>query len=827
MAGAWHYQDPGAADAHRGASATASETDWLRQELRRLSERAVQDQQRMAAELASMAERLRVYDEERRESASTLEQLQRQLDAHRRAAEDSARARAVGEQEAARLRDELGRAVQERDRIDQQAEVFQRTAQRSLSDLEQELERQVGVVAVKEQEVAVREQQMREAKQEVAAMREHLERAAKELISRDRDAAAAAQRSTAVREEEGHRLKAELAALEEGDRQRRGELSAMQQRCEEAQQHNQELVRELVALSHRVKLAESEADTLRDELTDMTAQRDAAAGCARDEGVARGSAEREARRLSEVCTDLDQQLRRCRDELEDRVRELGKCQGERAAFAARTVRAAEAAGEELRRLCDEADCCRSALRERIIAGLPPPQRQAEEELRVSDERERASRRLRAAGVAGEAQRQGGDEQAVSALLARQRDDLTAAWEDLRVIRADVSDEMARSAELARQHRALQEAYVVERDHLGSLTRSLEQANASCAKLAEEKRALEESHMRNDQWMHEAVGISRQRDAHRDAMLGELDELRQQIAQRDRAREAMLSEMEGLRLQLSQRDRACDELRARVAEHQIHLEQVSVEHERSTRELAMLRGELSRCEEELRYNQATGLRDRSAAAEAVSGELRAERRQRADAEAALERLTREHEQLRQREERLQHDLAQRDTRARAAEGSWSGELDSCRERLRQAEAESARYAVECAALRDEKAEMERVSEAVQGRMQELQQEQRRYLEQQSALMEHMRAAQAAAGSGSPWRIGRDQGQHRSDATAAPQPGPERWPSEPQQDSENPPSSGRRASQGARLREIEARVSGLLQDQMSSLAAHMAAPVAAPR
>eukprot|EP00756_Hemistasia_phaeocysticola_P033549 Hpha_TRINITY_DN16472_c0_g1::TRINITY_DN16472_c0_g1_i1::g.160598::m.160598 len=493
----------------------AEECARLKVELRFLGERAATEQQRLQLELHNTTGRLERLAAERAQHSAALEQLAVDAGAHRQAAEVAERARVAGEVEAATLRDQLRIVAEERDRIDRQAELFQQTARKSLGDLEQELERQVRTAQAREREVTEKEMEMREAKKEVALMREHLESVARELVERQP-------------EQDRERQKAEA-------------------QLEAAKRSNEELVEEILGLGQHAKGLEEQLLTARRELTVVKEEAANLREELRRVNDASGQVEREIRAKAANLSSCSEALREAREDAEDKARDLAMALSERASFAASVLRAVETVAEAVRRLWEETEGCRSALHQRLALSLRPDEARGEVDLRRVEVLERARRRQIA--------HQGGsDERVTSGLLMQVADELSTVWEDTRVVRSDLEELLRSHIEMKRQVESAERSYMEGRERVESLTLSLEQANETCVRLASEKRELEEAHSRHDEWMQEAVRISRQRDVHRDALVAELEDLRRAVDGAEMRRDMAQRSNEDLERRLGEAER---------------------------------------------------------------------------------------------------------------------------------------------------------------------------------------------------------------------------------------------------------------------------------
>eukprot|EP01062_Namystynia_karyoxenos_P002790 TRINITY_DN10989_c0_g1_i2.p1 TRINITY_DN10989_c0_g1~~TRINITY_DN10989_c0_g1_i2.p1 ORF type:complete len:949 (+),score=393.55 TRINITY_DN10989_c0_g1_i2:85-2931(+) len=538
------------------------------------------------------------HDADRRQLSDLLGKLRAELAEARAEAQEE---RALRERLQGQQADAVGRVAAERDRVAQQADALQQSSSRRLNEAQMELARQGAALAEAEREAAEKDRLCRQAQQETSAMREHLERVARELVSRNRAGEEEVRRRVQDWNEERNRLMTELAAVVEDKRdwhaqelRLKEEILVLKAHWDKAQAHGEEQAMALSAAEARVKVLEEEGRLAAQEIRDLTEQVATVRGECDQLHEARARIDKELRRAGEELAHSDEQLRALRDELQETSDDVTAAQRDRNAFAAKMTRSTEGAREELRALVSVVDGFREAVFEHMAAeqrAAEPPQRA---ELAETE---------RAAAEAWAAPGPQGEELAAAALSARLRDELAVAGEDLRLVRADVADELARARDLARQHRALQDAYVVDREHLESLTTSLNEANAAYARLTAEKQVLEEGYAKHDAAMAEAVRLSQERDEQRERLLGEVRELREALSSKghtDDSLQQLLQEQEQ-RLQAA-RDEAgrlagdCADLRRAKAEAGERMGELEAELRRAEAQGAALRADLKRAEE---------------------------------------------------------------------------------------------------------------------------------------------------------------------------------------------------------------------------------------
>ncbi|KAJ9461618.1 hypothetical protein DIPPA_15420 [Diplonema papillatum] len=387
------------------------------------------------------------------------------------------------------------------------------------------------MLAEQDKELSLKEEQMRKAKKEVATMRENLEKVAKELVGRNKERDAEIQRRQHQYEMEARRMGDELSSLIQDKREltrveieQKDEILMLKAQLDKAQLTHAELVQEVSSGRNQLTLKEKADEINQREINDALQQLDAMKQENNNLHLMMERLNEQLRRASEDITRSQEQMNRLRDQITEQEDEMTQTHHDRAAFAAKLVRASEAATEETKRIVEEVDSFRVMAREAAIQHAPAESRDLEMELLREQNRERAEKTEQAAKAA----RHHGDEQAAVMLLTRLREDLVLAWEDLRVVRSDIADEISRYNDLHAQHLALKEAYIVDREHLATLTTNLNEANVAFSKLQKEKQAMHQALAKEDEWMQECMKMSAEREANQAALRQENAVLQDQL-----------------------------------------------------------------------------------------------------------------------------------------------------------------------------------------------------------------------------------------------------------------------------------------------------------
>eukprot|EP00755_Sulcionema_specki_P015804 Sspe_Gene.9898::Locus_3327_Transcript_1_1_Confidence_1.000_Length_2872::g.9898::m.9898 len=510
---------------------------------------------------AIVNKRRQQHDKDRTEMSALLTELRKEVSSLKAELEKERLGKQTGE---VVLREEIRRLKDEHGKLDRQAEAYKNDANRSLNEMEIELDRQAALLVEREKELSLKDDQIVQAKKEVAMMRENLEKVAKELVARNKERDMAAMRKSKATEMDNRRISNELAALVEEKKewtkhefQLKEEILVVKSHWDKAQATNQELIQEIAGLNARLQAKEEEGRLNQAEVGDLVYQIEILRKENDTIHNTRDRLDNQLRKMHEETHRCEEQMSRMRDRLAEAEDDLTAMQSDRASFSAKVVRAVEAALEEAHRMSDEVDGFSIILREAALVHAPQEQRDEELQLQRKQLQEREAMRREIPPV------KHGDEYAAVSLLARLRDELVIAWEDLRVVRSDMKDELSRFDELQLQHAALKEAYVVDREHLASLTTNLNEANAAYAQLQKEKAALEESFKENDAFMVEAVRLSKERDDKRAQLLNEVQQLQDAAAEKDeevrQAREALEEAEKRLHAVRKENERLSNEL----------------------------------------------------------------------------------------------------------------------------------------------------------------------------------------------------------------------------------------------------------------------------
>ena len=392
---------------------------------------------------------------------------------------------------------------------------------------------QASYVAECEKELSLKDAQVKKAKREVADATGNLEKVANQLISRSKERDGEILRRQHQYEADARRASDEMQALTlEKTQLVRDELHQKEENLllkgqwDKAQTVIAELQQEIQSLTARLE-AKGEAENITSrEVGDALQQLE---GMKQENNTLHGMNDRlneQLRMAQEEAARSDEQTARLRDEACEAEEGFAGMQRERAAHTAKVLRLVEATMEETSRLVGEVDAFRMVVREAALQHAPEEARDMEMEILREQGRE--------ADLHAKRQQQGGslvphgDEAAVATLLARLREDIVIGWEDLRVVKSDVKDEISRFNDLNAQYLALKEAYVVDREHLATLTANLNEANTAYAKVQKEKGLMQESLREHDDRMKEFVSLSNDRDDNQARLLRENGTLKEQL-----------------------------------------------------------------------------------------------------------------------------------------------------------------------------------------------------------------------------------------------------------------------------------------------------------
>ena len=393
-------------------------------------------------------------------------------------------------------------------------------------------------VAECRKEIALKDEQVKKAKKEVARMTTTLEKVAKELVSRNKERDADILRRQQQYELDARRAGDELASLVQEKRdltknelQQKEELLLLKAQWDKAQTYTAELAQEIAGLNVRLEAKDEAERICMREAADAVEQLELLKSENNDLHAMNDRLNEQLAAAQEAAARAEERADRLHDDAVDTDDGMAALQRERAAYASKVVRMGEAAGAETERLVEEVDRFRLLVREAAIQHAPTEARDVEMELLREQGREAEQQQQQRKRALAPVQH--GDEHAALALLQRLRDDLVMAWEDLRVVKSDVVDEIQRFNDLNAQHLALKEAYVVDREHLATLTTNLNEANAAYAKVTKERGILQDSLKEHDERMQEWVALSNDRDEHQAQLIRDNKNLKEDL---DRTRQ---------------------------------------------------------------------------------------------------------------------------------------------------------------------------------------------------------------------------------------------------------------------------------------------------
>ena len=376
---------------------------------------------------------------------------------------------------------------------------------------------------------AQKDEQMKNAKKEVAMLRESLEKVAKELVNRSKDRDGEIMRRQQQHELDARRMADELQSLiadkKELSRielQQREEIIVFRDKFEKAKITNAELAQEIGSLQERLTAKEENDNIYQREIDDTMEQMEL---LKQENNSLHSQTDRtneKCRLLQEEIQRLEENMGRVRNNVAEGEEELTAFHRDRATFASKMRGGIESAVEETRRLVQEVDDFRMQVRESVIMHAPEEARDVEMELLREQQRERDNHQRATAPLPN------GDEHSSITLVGRLREDLIISWEDLRVIRSDVKDEVSRMMDLYNQHHALKDAYVVDREHLATLTINLNEANAAFSKLQKEKQILQDALRDQDSWMKDAVKTTNESNIAREQLISENDRIKTEL-----------------------------------------------------------------------------------------------------------------------------------------------------------------------------------------------------------------------------------------------------------------------------------------------------------
>eukprot|EP01063_Lacrimia_lanifica_P017454 TRINITY_DN2453_c3_g1_i1.p1 TRINITY_DN2453_c3_g1~~TRINITY_DN2453_c3_g1_i1.p1 ORF type:complete len:906 (+),score=443.96 TRINITY_DN2453_c3_g1_i1:78-2720(+) len=436
--------------------------------------------------------------------------------------------------------EEVRHLQQENKRLEMIADQCKNEANRTINALELELDKQTSLMAELEKQLKLKDEQVKKAKKEVQRMTESLEKVAKELVARNKERDEELLRRQHQASLDAKRSSGELASLMQEKREMvrsevrlKEEVLLLKAQWDKAQTAKAELQEDINGLQAKLEAREEAEGITGRELADTLAQLEAM--------------KQENNRLHAMVDRLNEQLHasaegsqlseealsKLKNEVLEQETKLAHCERDRAAFAAKMVRLTEATAGEAQRMLNEVDDFRVAVREAAVQHAPLEARDVEMELL----REQVRERERHAKVPPAAPLHHGDEHACVALVNRLRDDLVVSWEDLRVLRSDVGDEQARFGDLHMQHAALKDAYIVDREHVATLTTNLNEANAAYAVLQVEKQKLQETLACHEQLINECADIGKERDAQQMKILRENDALKEELGVHRKTRDA--------------------------------------------------------------------------------------------------------------------------------------------------------------------------------------------------------------------------------------------------------------------------------------------------
>eukprot|EP01061_Rhynchopus_euleeides_P010188 TRINITY_DN19581_c0_g1_i2.p1 TRINITY_DN19581_c0_g1~~TRINITY_DN19581_c0_g1_i2.p1 ORF type:complete len:840 (+),score=393.34 TRINITY_DN19581_c0_g1_i2:233-2521(+) len=530
-----------------------------------------------------MAEMQASYDRDRKQLSDLLAEARHQ---GRALTKDSKSQQILSAEKVASLMDEIKR-------LESLADHSKSDASRAVNDMELKLDKQATYITECEKQLALKDEQVKKAKKEVARATGNLEKVAQELVSRHKDRDTEIMRRQQQYETDARRATDELASLVQekkdltrSELQLKEEILLLKVQWDKAQTTNAELMQDISTLTARLDAkGESENITAR-EINDALQQLDAMKQENNGLHTMNDRLNEQLRMAQEEVVRVSEQASRLRDEAAEIEDNIAHAQRERASAASKVLRMVEATAEETVRLVEEVDAFRMIVREAAIQHAPEEARDMEMELLREQAREAELQTKRNRALV-----QNGDEHAVLTLSTRLREDIVLAWEDLRVVKSDVKDEISRFNDINAQHIALKEAYVVDREHLATLTSNLNEANSAYAKVQKEKAAMQDSLKEHDNRMQEFVALAHERDDNQAKLLRENKALKEEVLDLRGAEQGSVTE----RVQWERRELGLREDIDRLTKLELDSRQQKAELEGL---LLSLRDELSRVTAEL-------------------------------------------------------------------------------------------------------------------------------------------------------------------------------------------------------------------------------------
>eukprot|EP00760_Papus_ankaliazontas_P006873 PhM_4_TR13205/c0_g1_i1/m.53110 len=559
------------------------------------------------------------------------------------------------ESERQRRKDLEAMLVSEKQRIEQQMEDYHSTMGRRLVDTERERDRLSSLLLQREQELAVKDSELRNSLRENANVREDLEKVAHDLVERNKRRDEASERRCHEYEEEICRVKGEQMRLVQESKELRDQLSRarnecmiLSTQCETAQGINQDVTVDLhtaqeTANDFAQKLNDAEAESARKDETIAVLREENEGLLERIERLETAIRQKSEEDIVEA--EKYAQVRLQYATLEDEAVTLRQ---EKDGFAHKVVGMSEQLYDEVRKVLREVDSARESFAEVTGDRAMSLGNTTQQQRHHDNDDDLPMEPMDTA-------------EQVEEYLARSVDRLVVVWEEVHALKMDTRHEIMRREEYGRQAAVMREAYDVDHAHIADLNGQIEQLRQELSAAHRETSSVKESMHDAERWMDEALRCTEEQKFRNEQLMVEKERLQTEVASAHAQTDAMRLTFHEREVEMNAMKAQSDKLARELWEIQRQKVASGEETNRLRDSVATMRSDMEAIARNLKRSQdeCSDLREKADAADTdarcLKQQISEEQAQRRECESELIRLQNEVKKLREAATKSQRTL----------------------------------------------------------------------------------------------------------------------------------------------------------------------------